>query len=146
MPLPRTLVHDFAEHAHGQGDFLIFVHHGDDLQERTRNPACQHVERHKRADRHRVVEHRQRAEPDDGDTHQLFEKARQRLSGRRDLVDVEANGDGPRGLIVPHFSLARLEGERLHGAHSVDGLDQQGLTFAFGLIKGLKPPLKWADQ
>ncbi|MGO7902752.1 hypothetical protein ACC719_35640, partial [Rhizobium ruizarguesonis] len=28
-----------AEHAHGESDFLIFVHHGDDLHQWSRDPA-----------------------------------------------------------------------------------------------------------
>ncbi len=37
--LLRPLVHDLAEHAHGERDFLIFVHHGDDLYQWSRDPA-----------------------------------------------------------------------------------------------------------
>ena len=133
------LVHDFAEHANRKRHFLILVDHGDDLDQRSGNTRSQHIEGDERADRHRAAEDVQRTETDDGHAHQLLDEAGERLGHGRNLFDPEPHRNGLGRLVVPYPPLPRLQRQRLHRSHAVNGFDEKRLALAFGLVESLQP-------
>src|SRR5271169_1371549 len=104
------LAHDFTQHPYRQRDLLILVHHGNDLDKRSRYPAGEHIEGDKGTDRYRSVEYVESAKTDDGHAHQLFGEPRHRLCGGRDLFDPKAHRDRLRGAVIPDPLLQRLNG------------------------------------
>ena len=116
-------VHDDAEHTDGEEGLLVFVDEADDVDQRAGDASGEHLEGDELADGERAVEDRERADPDDGDEHEFFDEAGERLGGDGDLRHAEIARDRERRRVVPLALLRGLEREGLHGADAVDGLD-----------------------
>jgi hypothetical protein len=122
------------------------MRHADDLRQRPGDTPGQHVEGDQRTDRERALEHRQGADADHGDHHQLLDESGHRLGEGRDPLDMVARGDRLRRPFVPSAALARLQRQGLHGAHAVHALDQQRLPLAFRHVERVQPASERADQ
>ena len=77
----RRGIHDNAEHADGEGNLLIFVDESDNLDQRTGNAVCKHLERDQRTDTDNVIKDQMSADPDNADGHHHFEHLAYALCG-----------------------------------------------------------------
>ena len=139
-------VHDDAEHADGEEGLLVFVDESDDVDQRSGDAPGEHLEGDELTDGEIAGEDRERADPDDGDEHEFFDEAGERLGRDGNLRHAEIARDRKCRRVVPFALLRGLEREGLHGADAVDGLDQHRLALAFCHVQLFEAVLERLDE
>ena len=134
----RRTVHDLSQHAHGERRLLVLVDQTDHLDQGADHASGQHLESDQHADGHGLVEDTLGANENDDHRHQFAQEVGQRVSGDRQLADLEVGVDGFRRHLVPGLALHRFDGQRLDRAHAVDGFHEQGLAGALGEIQAIQ--------